>query len=85
MRKFRNFQKKKVFWGPEGGGWVPKHPKLFYLSIFIILGGLEAKKCHFSKILIPENSDFKFSGALGGPRVNFFCQKWFQKFRPTLD
>ena len=58
MLKFRNFQKSRFFWGPEGGVLVSKHPKLFYISIFIILGGLEAKKCHFSKILIPDNSNF---------------------------
>ena len=58
MLKFRNFQKSRFFWGPEGGVLVSKHPKLFSISIFIILGGLEAKKCHFSKILIPENSNF---------------------------
>ena len=56
--KFLNFQKSRFFGGPEVGIWVSKHPKLFYISIFIILGGLEAKKCHFSKILIPENSNF---------------------------
>ena len=65
----------QVFSGPEGGVWVSKHPKQFYISIFIILGGLEAKKCHFSKILIPENSNFlSFQGPQGVP-LRFFLAK----------
>ena len=69
------FSKMQVFSGPEGGVWVSKHPKQFYISIFIILGGLEAKKCHFSKILIPENSNFlSFQGPQGVP-LRFFLAK----------
>ena len=45
MLKFGNFQKSRFFGGPE----VSKHPKLFYMSIFIILGGLEAKNTIFQK------------------------------------
>ena len=39
MLKFRNFQKSRVFGGPEGGVLVSKHPKLFSISIFINLVG----------------------------------------------
>ena len=66
MLKFGNFQKSRFFGGQRV--WVSKHSKLFSLSIFIILGGLEAKKCHFSKILIPEKCDFlSFQGPSGLP------------------
>ena len=49
MLKFRNFQKSRFFGGPEGGVWVSKHPKLFYISIFIILGVWRPKNAIFQK------------------------------------
>ena len=44
------------------------------------MGGLEAKKCHFSKILIPEKCDFlSFQGPSGLP-PNFLKTSNFQYF-----
>ena len=44
------FLKKLFFGGAEGGVWVSNHPKWFYISVFMIFGGLEAKKGLFKKI-----------------------------------
>ena len=43
MLKFGKFQKRRFFGGAEGNVWVSRHPNSF-ISIFIILGSLEAKK-----------------------------------------
>ena len=71
------FQKVVILGWSEGRGLVLNPTKWFYIWLFIIFGGLEAKNAIFQKFWYLKMSILNFSGALGGPPVKKFCKKWF--------
>ena len=83
MLKFGNFQKSR-FLGVQRGffGFEPSKMSLYMIIYYLWrIGG--RKMPLFKNFCILKMSFLIFLGALGGPPVKRFCQKWFQRVSHT--
>ena len=78
--------KKVGFWGVQRGGFGFEPSKMILYMIIYYFWRVGGRKMpFFKKFYIWKMSFLKFSGALGGPPVKNFCQKWFQRFSHIYD